>query len=302
MSTPRAKKPAPASRTGRTRSGAPAAPGARRPARARKPPQGARASRPAATGRRRSAGRGRKAPRRTWLARFGRICGYSCLLLLAAGLVVPLTAVALLRWAPPPTTAFMLRDARAADGDAPATRTPYRWTAWDGIAPEAAIAVIASEDQKFPDHNGFDVEAIRIALGDALHGERLRGASTISQQTAKNLFLWPGRSLFRKGLEAYLTMLVELCWSKRRIMEVYLNVAEFGPGVFGITAASERFFDKRPRELHADEAALLAAVLPNPAEWRVDAPSRRVRRRQRWIRAQMDRLGGVTMIDERLAD
>lgn len=303
MSTPRAKKPAPASRTGRGRSGAPAAPGAQRPARARKPPQGARASRPAADGRKRRAGRGRKAPRRTWLARFGRICGYSCLLLLAAGLVVPLTAVALLRWAPPPTTAFMLRDARAAeDGAATAPRTPYRWTAWDGIAPEAAIAVIASEDQKFPDHNGFDVEAIRIALGDALHGERLRGASTISQQTAKNLFLWPGRSLFRKGLEAYLTMLVELCWSKRRIMEVYLNVAEFGPGVFGITAASERFFDKRPRDLHADEAALLAAVLPNPAEWRVDAPSRRVRRRQRWIRAQMDRLGGVTMIDERLAD
>ena len=141
----------------------------------------------------------------------------------------------------------MVRDALAAAESGNPERMPYRWTSWDGIAPHAALAVIASEDQKFPDHNGFDVEAIRMALGDALQGERLRGASTISQQTAKNLFLWPGRSLFRKGLEAYLTVLIELCWSKRRIVEVYLNVAEFGTGVFGITAASERFFDKRPR-------------------------------------------------------
>ncbi len=106
----------------------------------------------------------------------------------------------------------------------------------------------------------------------------------------------------RKGLEAYLTVLVELCWSKRRILEVYLNVAEFGEGVFGITAASERFFDKRPLDLNADEAALLAAVLPYPSGWRVDDPSARVRRRQRWIRGQMIRLGGVAMIEERPAD
>ena len=227
----------------------------------------------------------------------------ACLLLLAACLGAPLAVVLVLRWAPPPTTAFMLRDtlASAADTRAP-ERMPYRWTNWGGIAPHAALAVIASEDQKFPDHNGFDVEAIRMALGDALQGERLRGASTISQQTAKNLFLWPGRSLFRKGLEAYLTVLIELCWSKRRIVEVYLNVAEFGTGVFGITAASERFFDKRPHELSADEAALLAAVLPYPSGWRVDDPSPRVRRRQAWIRAQMSRLGGVTLIEERLSN
>ncbi len=224
------------------------------------------------------------------------------LFLAAVGLAAPLAAVLVLRWAPPPTTAFMLRDTLAAANPGGPVRAPYRWTSWDGIAPHAALAVIASEDQKFPDHNGFDVEAIRMALGDALHGERLRGASTISQQTAKNLFLWPDRSLFRKGLEAYLTVLIELCWSKRRIMEVYLNVAEFGTGVFGITAASERFFDKRPHELNADEAALLAAVLPYPSGWRVDAPSRRVRRRQRWIRTQMTQLGGVPMLEERLAD
>lgn len=284
MSSARTKKPSPGA------------------GRARRTGRGGQTPKDAATGRGGRAGR-RKPPRRAWRARLGRTAGRAGLLLLAAGLVVPLAAVLLLRWAPPPTTAFMLRDALAAeDGAAPAPRTPYRWTAWDGIARQAAIAVIASEDQKFPDHNGFDVEAIRMALGDALHGERLRGASTISQQTAKNLFLWPGRSLFRKGLEAYLTMLIEFCWSKRRILEVYLNVAEFGPGVFGITAASERFFDKRPRELNADEAALLAAVLPNPRGWRVDDPSRRVRRRQRWIRAQMTRLGGAATIDERLAD
>ena len=251
------------------------------------------------TGRTRRRGRPtRPARRRSWFARLRR----ACLLLLAAGLGAPLAVILVLRWAPPPTTAFMVRDALAAAESGNPARMPYRWTSWGGIAPHAALAVIASEDQKFPDHNGFDVEAIRMALGDALQGGRLRGASTISQQTAKNLFLWPGRSFFRKGLEAYLTVLIELCWSKRRIMEVYLNVAEFGTGVFGITAASERFFDKRPAELNADEAALLAAVLPYPSGWRVEDPSARVRRRQRWIRNQMSRLGGVALIEERLAD
>ena len=246
-----------------------------------------------------------RAPRRSWFARLRR----ACLLLVTAGLGTSLAVVLVLRWAPPPTTAFMVRDALAAAESGNPARMPYRWTSWDGIAPHAALAVIASEDQKFPDHNGFDVEAIRMALGDALQGERLRGASTISQQTAKNLFLWPGRSLFRKGLEAYLTVLIELCWSKRRIVEVYLNVAEFGTGVFGITAASERFFDKRPAELNADEAALLAAVadqttriLPLPSRWRADDPSPSVRRRQAWIRSQMTRLGGVALIEERLAN
>jgi len=252
---------------------------------------------PRRTGRARRAGRRQQSPPRSRIARLAR----ACLLLLAAGLTLPLAVVVVLRWVPPPTTAFMLRDAQAAvDAGAPA-RMSYPWTNWDAIAPHAALAVIASEDQKFPDHNGFDVEAIRMALGDALQGDRLRGASTISQQTAKNLFLWPGRSLFRKGLEAYLTVLLELCWSKRRIMEVYLNVAEFGRGVFGITAASQRVFDKRPAELTADEAALLAAVLPSPSRWRVDDPPPRVRQRQRWILGQMTQLGGVAMIDARLS-
>ena len=239
---------------------------------------------------RRRAGRG---PRRSWARRLRRI-GLAFGVLSLGG---PLIVVLLLRWVPPPTTAFMVQSAQA-HADVPAwAGTGYRWTAWDDIAPFAGLAVIAAEDQRFPDHNGFDVDAIRAAIDDAMQGERLRGASTISQQTVKNLFLWPGRSVIRKGLEAGLTLLVELCWSKRRILEVYLNIAEFGDGLFGITAASERFFDKRPADLGADEAARLAAVLPNPARLRADRPSRYVRARQRWIRNQMDRLGGVALIE-----
>ncbi len=229
----------------------------------------------------------------SWAKRLRRIG----LALGVLSLGVPLVVVLLLRWIPPPTTAFMVQSVQA-HGDTPEwAGTGYRWTAWDDIAPYAGLAVIAAEDQRFPDHNGFDVDAIRAALDDAMQGERLRGASTISQQTVKNLFLWPGRSALRKGLEAALTLLVELCWSKRRILEVYLNVAEFGDGLFGITAASERFFDKRPADLGADEAARLAAVLPNPARLRADRPSRYVRARQRWIRNQMDRLGGVPLVE-----
>lgn len=251
----------------------------------------------AGTGSRRRSGRdsrrARRGPRRSWAQRLRRIG-------LAVGVVSlggPLIVVLLLRWVPPPTTAFMVQSAQA-HADAPGwSGTGYRWTAWDDIAPFAGLAVIAAEDQRFPEHYGFDVDAIRAALDDAMQGERLRGASTISQQTVKNLFLWPGRSAVRKGLEAALTLLVELCWSKRRILEVYLNIAEFGDGLFGVTAASERFFGKRPADLGPDEAARLAAVLPNPARLRADRPSRYVRGRQRWIRNQMDRLGGVALIE-----
>ena len=250
-----------------------------------------------ARGRRTRARRGRASARngrrRSWARRLFRI-GLVCGLL---GLGVPLVVLLLLRWVPPPTTAFMVQSAQAHAEVPDWTGTGYRWTAWDDIAPFAGLAVIAAEDQRFPDHHGFDVDAIRAALDDAVQGGRLRGASTISQQTVKNLFLWPGRSAVRKGLEAALTVLLELCWSKRRILEVYLNIAEFGDGLFGITAASERFFDKPPSELGADEAARLAAVLPNPARLRADRPSRYVRARQRWIRNQMDRLGGVALID-----
>ncbi|HEY0179988.1 MAG TPA: monofunctional biosynthetic peptidoglycan transglycosylase, partial [Dokdonella sp.] len=168
----------------------------------------------------------------------------------------------------------------------------YRWTSWQRVAPTLPIALVAAEDQKFPFHHGFDLDAIQSALADADDGERLRGASTISQQVAKNLFLWNGRSFVRKGLEAYFTVLIEALWPKRRILEVYLNVAEFGDGVFGAAAASERFFGTAPAQLDAHRAALLAAVLPNPRRLRVDRPSAYVLRRAAWIERQAAQLGG----------
>jgi monofunctional biosynthetic peptidoglycan transglycosylase len=173
----------------------------------------------------------------------------------------------------------------------------------DDISPQMALAVMAAEDQKFPDHWGFDVAAIEKALS---HNEkrptRIRGASTLSQQTAKNLFLWDGRSWLRKGLEAGLTSGIELVWTKRRILTVYLNIVEFGDGVFGVEEASQRFFHKPAKRLTAAEAALLAAVLPNPHRFRADAPSGYVAQRQQWIMRQMRQLGGEGFLKENKLD
>jgi monofunctional glycosyltransferase len=155
---------------------------------------------------------------------------------------------------------------------------------------DAPRAVIAAEDQRFLEHNGFDVVYISQAIADYRQGARLRGASTISQQVAKNLFLWSDRSYVRKALEGYFTLLIEICWQKERIVEVYLNIAELGPGVFGVGAASESYFGKSAAELTAAEAALLAAVLPNPRRLRVENPSEHVRDRQAWILGQMGTL------------
>lgn len=173
----------------------------------------------------------------------------------------------------------------------------YQWAAWETISPHLKLAVVAAEDQKFPYHFGFDVSAMLHAWQAHQDGKRLRGASTISQQVAKNLFLWPGRSLIRKTIEAYVTFLIELLWPKRRILEVYLNIAEFGRGRFGVVDASRNFFAKSPRRLTAQDAALLAAVLPNPLQFRVDRPSDHVLRRQRWILRQMRQLGGAAYLD-----
>jgi monofunctional biosynthetic peptidoglycan transglycosylase len=154
------------------------------------------------------------------------------------------------------------------------------------------LAVVAAEDQKFPHHWGFDFESIADAVQEKGARGRPRGASTISQQVARNLFLWPGRSYLRKGLEAYFTVLLELLWPKRRILEVYLNVAEFGDGIYGIAAAAQAFFGKRPADLGRAEAALLAAVLPNPRRLHARNPSAYVRERALWIEEQMIHLGG----------
>ena len=228
------------------------------------------------------------------LGRFVRLAKVT----LVAGLGFFFTIVLVLRWVPPPTTAFMLQHqllARSADR---VERTPrYRWVAWSEIAPELAVAVVAAEDQRFPKHRGFDFEAIGEALDERQRSGRLRGASTISQQVAKNLFLWPGRSLARKGLEGLVTVLLELVWSKRRILEVYLNVAEFGDGVYGVGVASELFFGLPPSRLDRSQAALLAAVLPNPKRFDAGQPSEYMCARQDWILVQMDQLGGAAYLD-----
>ena len=166
-----------------------------------------------------------------------RVLGLSLLafICLTVALVLPW------RWAAPPTTAFMARESRLRDEP-----VAHRWVDWEGISPNLAVAMIASEDQKFFQHNGFDWASIQSALEESRQGGRFRGASTISQQVAKNLYLWPEQSWIRKGAEAYLTAWIELLWPKRRILEVYLNVAEFGAGVFGVGAAADRLIGKPP--------------------------------------------------------
>ena len=213
---------------------------------------------------------------------------------IAGWLLLTSAAVLALRWIDPPTTAFMLLDARAGANATKPYRIRHRWV--DEISAHAKVAVIAAEDQQFPNHFGFDLKSINDALEDRERGRRVRGASTITQQVAKNLFLWPGQSWVRKALEAYFTVLIELLWSKDRILIVYLNVAEFGRGVYGVGAASDVFFKKSPARLNAPQAALLAAVLPSPKRMRVDAPSRYVRSRQQWIQNQMRALGGTGLL------
>jgi monofunctional biosynthetic peptidoglycan transglycosylase len=192
-------------------------------------------------------------------------------------LVVPL------RWLNPPVTAFMLQQTDAGE-------RKYEWVPIEQIAEEAWLAVIAAEDQRFPDHHGIDLDAIQKAIQDSENGNGMRGASTITQQLAKNLYLWPGRSLFRKGVEAGFSLMLETALSKRRILEIYLNVVEFGPGIYGTGAASRFYFRKPPALLNSEEAALLAAVLPNPAELNAATPSAYLRQRQRWIIRQMSNL------------
>jgi len=219
--------------------------------------------------------------------------------LIGLGILASVLAVAALRWIDPPFTAFMA-EARA---EAWARRdlsyvSRHSWVDLNRISPNLPLAVVASEDQKFPEHWGFDVEAIEKAYALNQHSHKVRGASTISQQVAKNLFLWSGRSYFRKGLEAYFTILIESLWPKRRILEVYLNIAEFGAGTYGAEAAAQRFFHKSAAQLTRSDAALLAAVLPNPERYSASAPSRFVQQRREWILGQMQALGGPEMLGE----
>jgi monofunctional biosynthetic peptidoglycan transglycosylase len=212
-------------------------------------------------------------------------------ILIRAVVVLALVTVVLvlpLRWLPPLTSSFMLITwAGETDG---AGRMRYDWTARSAIHPNAAAAVIAAEDQKFFAHRGFDFQSIGHALRHNVRSRHVRGASTLSQQLAKNLFLWPGRSWPRKGVEAWLTIWIELLLPKTRILELHLNLAQFGPTVFGVEAASRTYFGKPAARLDRAEAALLAAVLPNPVRLSVARPSPYVRQRQSWIMQQAARV------------
>ena len=176
-------------------------------------------------------------------------------------------------------------------------KAEHQWVSWDHLPKSAALAVIAAEDQNFASHHGFDFQSIEKAIDAHERGKRLRGASTISQQTAKNLFLLSGRSFIRKGLEAYFTVLIEFMWPKRRILEVYLNIIELGDGIYGVEAASRRYFGKPAAKLTEQEAALLAAVLPNPIRFKAGRPSSYINERRDWILGQMSNLGGVEIIN-----
>ncbi|WP_250460334.1 monofunctional biosynthetic peptidoglycan transglycosylase [Microbulbifer litoralis] len=189
-----------------------------------------------------------------------------------------------LRWVDPPSSMVILAWERQHGRQA-----QHEWRPLAQISPNLQVAVIAAEDQKFPLHHGFDFGSIRKALEE--NRDRPRGASTITQQTAKNLFLWSGRSYLRKGLEAWFTVLMELLWPKERILEVYLNIAEFGEGIYGAQAAAANFWGSPARGLNRWQSALLAAVLPNPRRMSAAAPSRYVRGRAADIDRQVRQLG-----------
>jgi monofunctional biosynthetic peptidoglycan transglycosylase len=201
--------------------------------------------------------------------------------------------VLVLRWVDPPTSAVILHRTLS-EGQS----QDYRWVPLTRISPEAALAVVAAEDQKFPGHRGFDLQAIRDAARRNARGGRLRGASTLTQQVARNLFLWQGRSYLRKGLEAWMTLLLEVFWPKARILEVYLNIAETGPRTFGVQAGALRFFKQPASNISRQQAALLAAVLPNPVRYRADRPSAYVLERRDHILRQMSQLGGTRYLQD----
>jgi monofunctional biosynthetic peptidoglycan transglycosylase len=204
--------------------------------------------------------------------------GLACVL---AWLLASIGVVLLLRFLPVPFSAIMAQRRVEAWVDGKPYRALHRWT---------------PQDQNFPDHFGFDWQAIEKAIAHNERSRRKRGASTVSQQTAKNLFLWESRSWVRKGVEVYFTLLLETLWPKRRILEVYLNIVEFGDGVYGVEAASRRFFGRSASAINPGQAALLAAVLPNPHRFRADAPSPYVRGRQEWILGQMRMMGGEQVV------
>ena len=207
------------------------------------------------------------------------------IIILFVGSIISVLLLAVL---PPVTTAFMVIDDWTNDDK---YEIQYQWVSWENISPYVPLAAICAEDQKFTEHFGFDMESIEEAWDERQQGKRFRGASTITQQVAKNLFLWPGKSFFRKGLEAYFTFLIEILWSKKRTLEMYVNIAQFGNGVYGVQAAGQKYFKKDASKIAYYQAALMGAVLPNPVRLKINRPSNYVKDRTQWILLQMDQMG-----------
>lgn len=203
--------------------------------------------------------------------------------------------VLLFRFVPVPLTPLMVIRTTEQMMDGKTMRLSKDWEPLENISPSVPLAVMAAEDQKFEEHFGFDIEAIKKAerYNDRHKGKRVKGASTISQQTAKNVFLWPARSWVRKGFEVYFTFLIEIFWSKKRIMEVYLNVIEMGDGIYGIKSAARHYFHKPASKLSVRESALIAAILPNPRKWSPVRPSAMVTRKSQRIMRYMGNLSAM---------
>lgn len=226
--------------------------------------------------------------------------GFYGLMVVLAGVLILLATVAFVgsfRWINPSVSAYMIHEDWQELGVERYDLTHY-WNDYDELPDHLKWAVIASEDQQFYDHHGFDIESIKEAWEDLQEGTRTRGASTISQQVARNMFLWPDQSWVRKGLEAVLTVMVEVIWPKERILEVYLNIAEFGPGLYGIGKASQEYFGNAPSQIEPDASARFAAVLPEPKRMRVEPPTPFVEERSKWILAQMSHITGVSYLPE----
>jgi monofunctional biosynthetic peptidoglycan transglycosylase len=217
----------------------------------------------------------------------------------ALGFVVLSVALVLLfRFVPPPGSMVMVERKVQSWINSEPIDIQRQWRSWENLSSNAKLAVISAEDQRFPQHRGFDFVEMRRAWEASRDGERLRGASTLSQQTAKNVFLWSGRSWVRKGLEAWFTLLIETLWGKQRILEVYLNVAEWDTGVFGLEAAANHYFGASGSALTEHQASLLAAILPSPRTRSAARPDAQVERRSQWIRQQMRNLGGTSYLEQ----
>lgn len=207
--------------------------------------------------------------------------------------VATVLVVFLMRWINPIFSSIMIQRQIEAFLDNEFKFIKNSWIDYDDVSKYVPLALISAEDQNFPNHYGFDFEQIKKALKENTHRKRIRGASTISQQLAKNLFLWEGKSFVRKGVEAYFTLLIETLWDKKRIIEVYMNIIELGDMTFGVASASENYLKKDASKLSSSQAALIASVLPNPKRFQIARPSGYVRARQNWVLRQMNSLGGI---------